>query len=85
MLMQEIFHQDYFPIYDTDELSFLWKINLLDTLVEYSMLMQVFGKVDSSCCSSWCFSRVPQRIVITMKCMTNRYLYMYHFFKSLSN
>lgn len=34
MGIKEIFHQDYFPIYDTDELSFLWKINLLDTLVE---------------------------------------------------
>ena len=48
------------------------------------MLMHVFGKVDSPCCSNWALRQGPLKTDISLENVINRNVYMDNLLKSLS-
>ena len=60
-VIEKMFHQVRVHLKDTNPLRFLWKANPQDDKKDYVMLLNLFGKVDSSCCVNWALQKTSPK------------------------
>ena len=80
-----MYHQVNEKKRDTDSLRFIWREKPVDPLLDCAMLVHVFGKVDSTCCTNWSLREVPKYTDLSLSDAINKNFYMDDFLKSLSN
>ena len=83
--IEKIFHQIRVNAKDTNALHFLWRANPQCNMEDYTMLVHVFGKVDSSYCANWALRNTSTDSELDVKNAIQRNFYMDDFLKSLSN
>ena len=82
--IKQIYHQVKVPLVAIDALRFPYRDNPAEGLSEYAMLVHVFGKVDSPCCSNWTLRQFPLKTDISLENVINCNFYRGEFLKSLS-
>ena len=70
---------------DIDALRFVWREKPEDELLDYAMLVHLFGKVDSPCISNWSIKKAADNVSLDAKFAINSNFYMDDFLKSMSN
>ena len=56
-----------------------------DDIIDYVMLVHIFGKVESPCCANWALQKTSPKNLPDVKQAIERNFYMGNFLKSLSN
>ena len=70
---------------DTDAFRVLCRVNPQCNIEDYIMIVHVFGKVDSPCCTNWALRNTSIDSELDVKNTIERNFYMDDFLKSLSN
>ena len=83
--IEKLFHQVKVCESDIDALRFVWREKPEDELLEYAMLVYLFGKVDSPCIANWSIKKAVDNASLNAKFAINRKFYMDDFLKSMSN
>ena len=63
--IKQMYHQITVALVETDVLRFLWGDNPAQGLSKYAMLVNVFGKVGTRCCSNWALRQVSLKTDIS--------------------
>ena len=84
--IKQVCHEVKVLIYDKDAWRFLWRINSSDILEKYLILVVVFGKVDSSCCTyDLCVRFLKKKADVALKDIINHSFCVDDFLKFCSN
>ena len=59
---EKMFHQIFVSPNDTNALRFLWWEIPDEVVSDNKMLVHIFGKVDSPCCTNWALRKVPEMV-----------------------
>ena len=70
---------------DIYALRFLWRANPQDDINNYVMLIHIFDKVDSPCCTKWALQKASPKDQQFVKHAIQRKFYLSNFLKSLSH
>ena len=83
--IDKMFHQVRVCESDIDALRFVWRGKPEDELLDYAMLIHLFGKVDSPCIANWSIKKAAGNTSPDAKFAINSNFYMDGFLKSMSN
>ena len=83
--IDKIFHQARVCESDIDALRFIWREKPEDELLDYVLLVHLFGKVDSPCIANWSIKKAADNASPDAKFARNSNFYMDDFLKSMSN
>ena len=83
--IDKIFHQARVCESDIDALRFIWREKPEDELLDYALLVHLFGKVDSPCIANWSIKKAADNAFPDAKFARNSNFYMDDFLKSMSN
>ena len=83
--IDKMFHQVRVCESGIDALRFVWREKPEDELLDYAMLVHLFGKVDSSRIANWSIKKAAGNAYPDAKFTINSNFYMDDFLKSMSN
>ena len=83
--IDKMFHQVRVCENDIDALRFVWMEKPEDELLDYAMLVHLFGKVDSPCIANWSIKKAADNASPDAKFAINNNFYMDDFLKSMPN
>ena len=59
---EKMFHQIFVSPNDINALRLLWWKIPDEVVSDNKMLVHIFGKVDSPCCTNWALRKVPEMV-----------------------
>ena len=83
--IDKIFHQVRVCESDIDALHFVWREKPEDQLLDYAMLVHLFGKVDSTWLANWSIKKAADNASPDANFAINSNFYMGDFLKTMSN
>ena len=81
--IDKMFHQIKVREEDINALRFVWRENLDDKLLDYVMLVHLFGKVDSPCIANWVIKQAAELASPKGESAIKQNFYMDDFLKSM--
>ena len=83
--IDKMFHQVRVCESDIDVLRFVWREKPEDELLDYAVLVHLFGRVDSPCIANWSIKKAADNASPDAKFTINSNFYMDDFLKSIYN